>query len=534
MNEKLAAIKGQLIVSCQAADGDPLRDSTIMAKFAQMSVEAGAGGIRANGPDDIAAIRAVVDVPIIGLAKQIQDDGVILITPTFEAARDLVRAGAGMVAIDCTARGRRYGAIERIAHIREQLKVPILADIATLEEAVEAVNAGVDAVLTTMRGYTAETQHVHSFDIDFLRELLRTVKVPVIAEGRINTPEQAAAALAMGAFAVIVGSAITRPRDIARSFVSAIKTETQHTQDYAIGIDLGGTNTKFAVAGRDGRLQLEGSWPTPALEGRGVLLEHLKSITRNAIERSVAAGIQISSIGIATAGWVDPNLGRVVYATGNLPGWTGTGIREELEAAVGLPVAVENDANALAVGERYFGAAQGVDHFVCVTLGTGVGGGCFINGKLNHGAHFMANALGHICIQPDGMSCTCGQRGCLEQYANAAALVRYAGPGFDSAEAVVTAARNGDAAARQALRVYAGYLAHGCATMAHLLDPELIVLSGGIAQENTMLLEDLRQLMKELVIGSGYRDPRIELSPLAWYGGVLGAVAVALDRTAAS
>ena len=221
-----------------------------------------------------------------------------------------------------------------------------------------------------------------------------------------------------------------------------------------------------------------------------------------------------------------------MYATGNLPGWMGAPIRAELEEATGLPVGVENDANALAMGERYFGLAKAVDDFVCITLGTGVGGGCYIGGRLNRGAQFLANAIGHINVEKDGRPCTCGQRGCLEAYTNAAALVRYAGERFRSAEQAIQAANAGDASARKALRTYAAWLARGCAQIVNLLDPEMLVISGGIAQNNPALLPDLEEEMSAQVIGWDQRHVRIAISPLACFGGVIGAAAVALDAAA--
>jgi glucokinase len=222
-------------------------------------------------------------------------------------------------------------------------------------------------------------------------------------------------------------------------------------------------------------------------------------------------------------------VGNVIYATGNLPGWTGAAIRSDLERDLGLPVSVENDANAMAVAEKRFGLGQGVNGMICLTLGTGVGGGCYINGQLSRGAHFLGSALGHIIIEPRGLPCTCGNAGCLESYANSAALVRYAGPSFQSAQQVITAAIAGDTKAREALRTYANYLARGLAILIHVLDPELVVLSGGIAQDNTALLEDLEDELSRLVIGWEYRSTRFALSRIARYGGVLGAAVIALD-----
>jgi len=519
-------LKHRLIVSCQASEGDAFYGPDFMARFARAAVDGGAAGIRANSPADIRAIRRAVDVPVIGIQKRVHSDGRILITPTFEDARALVEAGAAAVALDCTARGRSNGALERVRRIKAELGVPVLADIATLDEAIAAAGAGADFVLSTLRGYTVETEHITAFEPGFIADLVRRAGAPVIAEGRIHSPAQAAQALRAGAFAVIVGTAITRPHEITRWFARAIETKPA----WYIGLDLGGTNTKYGIVSSDGRLLCEGFTPTPPGGGREALLAALKSAAASCLDAAARAGISPAALGVATAGWVDAGTGRVVYATGNLPGWTGTDIAGELRAATGLRVAVENDANALAVAERCFGAAKGCDNFVCVTLGTGVGGGCYTGGRLNRGAHFFANALGHIRIQPDGLPCTCGNRGCLEAYANAAALVRYAGGGFVSAEQVIAAANSGDAGARDAVRTLARYLAQGCSTIVHLLDPEMLILSGGLAQNNPALLADLEEEMSRLTTVWTRRGLEIRLSPLAYYGGVIGAAAVAIQQ----
>jgi putative N-acetylmannosamine-6-phosphate epimerase len=220
----LDQLRGRLIVSCQAREGEPFRNADAQACFARAAMEGGAAGIRAEGPEHVRAIRAAVPVPIIGIRKMPASDGRRLITPTFDSARELVETGADMIALDVTARGRRFGAIERLRRIRDELDVPVLADIATLDEALAAAEAGASAVLSTMRGYTDETAQVRAFDVEFIRDLARGCPVPVIAEGMIETPEQAWSAIDAGAFAVVVGSAITRPVTIARRFAAALET----------------------------------------------------------------------------------------------------------------------------------------------------------------------------------------------------------------------------------------------------------------------------------------------------------------------
>jgi len=524
----------RLIVSCQASKGEAFHDPISMARFARAAQAGGAAGIRCNSPEDTLTITQTTGLPTIAIQKRMQPDGRVLITPTFEDAQALALAGASIIAIDCTVRGQRTGSLDRVRRVTEELHLPVMADIATLEEAEAAVAAGAAFVGSTMRGYTDETAGHDTFEPDFISALRSRVNVPVLAEGHISRPEEAAAALRAGAYAVIIGTAITRPHVLTADFANAMARETLRQKSWVLGIDLGGTNTKAGLVSATGELRGEFTSPTPANAGAAGLMEHLNKVARRGIERAGELGITPAAIGVATAGWVNPSTGAVVYASDNLPGWTGTRIADQMTAATSLPVAVENDANACAVAESVFGAGRGVDCFVAITLGTGIGGGCYVGGHLNRGANFMANALGHLCIEAGGIDCTCGGKGCLEAYTNAAALVRYAGPGFASAEDVVRAANTGDAKARAAIETYANYLAFGLATMAHMIDPQTIILAGGIAQNNPLLVAELNERLARLLIAARYRKLRLEVSTLGYYAGAIGAAAVAFDQTLSS
>ncbi len=407
-----------------------------------------------------------------------------------------------------------------------------MADIATLDEALAAQEAGAELIATTLRGYTSETASIRSFDPGFVKLLVENLETPVVTEGRINTPEQAREALLAGAYAVVVGTAITAPGEITRRFARMLEVEReQRTQNrHFLAIDLGGTNTKSGIVSREGKLLHTATIPTPPAGGREVLLNHLKAVAQQSMFTARLKGISPSALGIATAGWVDFYRGRVAYATENLPGWTGTPIAEELESSTGLPVAVENDANALALAERQFGVGRTVRDFVCLTLGTGVGGGCIIGGSLNRGPHFFANALGHITLVPDGYPCTCGKKGCLETYANAAALLRFAEGRFKTAEEVITAGQAGDAGAAEAIRTLARHLAAGTASIVQILDPELIILSGGIAETNPLLLRHFEGELQSRVLVWERRKIQVQVSRLGYFSGVLGAVAAVLEK----
>jgi len=526
------SLRGKLIVSCQASAGDAFRDSAAMARFARAAVDGGAAGIRSEGAEDVGAIRAAVSVPIIGIRKSEAADGGILITPSFEAARELVAAGADLIALDCTARGQSYGALDRLRRIKRELNIPVLADIATVEEARAAEAAGADCVLSTMRGYTPDTAHIRDFDAEFIAELARTVKVSVIAEGRIWTPEQARAAIAAGAFAAIVGTAITRPHEITRRFAAAVEAEARRraTTLHFIGIDLGGTNIKSGIVSQGGELIHSSVTPTHAREGSAAVMRRLRKAAGDCLAEARQRNIVPAAIGVATAGWVNAHTGEVIYGTDNIPGWTGARIGRDLQDAFALPVAVENDANAMAAGERYFGAARGVDDFICITLGTGVGCGIYLGGRLHRGAHSLANALGHLQVVSDGLPCTCGKNGCLEVYANAAALLRYAGDRpFASAAEIIAAANAGDTQARQAVRMLARYLAVGCATLVELLDPSLLLLAGGLTENNPALLAGLREELGARLFARQQRELRVEFPTEQYLGGVRGAAAMAFN-----
>lgn len=221
-------LRGGLIVSCQALPDEPLFGAHFMVAMARAAAAGGAVAIRANGPDDIAAIRAAVELPIIGLFKEDIPGCEVRITPSVAHAEKIVKMGADVIAIDATYRARpsNVSVKQMIDHIHETLGTPILADISTLEEGLTAIESGADFVATTLSGYTAYSSSQLGPDFVLLEQLVTQLKplgIPVIAEGRISMPQEAARALALGAHAVVVGSAITRPQWITAQFARALK-----------------------------------------------------------------------------------------------------------------------------------------------------------------------------------------------------------------------------------------------------------------------------------------------------------------------
>jgi N-acylglucosamine-6-phosphate 2-epimerase len=214
---------GPLIVSCQADEGTPLRDTRIMAAMAEAAVLGGAAAIRANGPADIEAIRTRVEVPIIGLQKRVDERGIRWITPSFDDARRLVDAGADVVALDATLRPRSGEAPHRLLErIRTELRKPVLADVDRLDAGVQAAAAGADAIATTLSGYTEASPSDDGPDLALVQALAAALGVPVVAEGRFRTPDEMRSALEAGAVAVAIGGAITDPIALTRRFATAL------------------------------------------------------------------------------------------------------------------------------------------------------------------------------------------------------------------------------------------------------------------------------------------------------------------------
>ena len=223
-NSWFQSLQGKLIVSCQALVNEPLFGSAIMAKMALAAKIGGAAAIRANSPEDIRAIRAMVDLPIFGLFKDNIPGYEVYITPTLKHAQEIYTAGADVICIDATSRQRPENLpLEKfIQKIKELTQCPVMADISTYEEGLLAEAAGADIISTTMSGYTAYSLKREGPDFELIKKLARELCRPLLAEGRITTPEMAKEALNLGAYAVIVGGAITRPAEITARFVKGI------------------------------------------------------------------------------------------------------------------------------------------------------------------------------------------------------------------------------------------------------------------------------------------------------------------------
>lgn len=222
MNDLIASLKGTLIVSCQAYPGEPLRNPETMAQMARAAEIGGASAIRCQGLSDIAAIKGRVDIPVIGLWKEGHEG--VYITPSVRHALSCVYAGADIVAIDATGRKRPDGStFEDAVRALEGISL-VMADCADVEDVIRAREAGVALISTTLAGYAGSREKTSGPDLEFVRAAVREAgDIPVICEGRIHTPDEAAAAIEAGAFACVVGTAITHPTSVTSWFADAIQ-----------------------------------------------------------------------------------------------------------------------------------------------------------------------------------------------------------------------------------------------------------------------------------------------------------------------
>jgi glucokinase len=266
--------------------------------------------------------------------------------------------------------------------------------------------------------------------------------------------------------------------------------------DFSIGVDLGGTNLRVAAIDEPGNVLGRTSAPTQVSRGRDHVIAVMCDAIRSLKMKHVHTG-RLLGVGVGVPGIIDPQTGCVREAP-NLPGWTGTVARAEIEKRLGEKVIVDNDANAAALGEKWLGAAREFDDMAIFTLGTGVGGGLVLGGKVWRGLSGVAGEFGHIIVEPEGIACTCGGRGCLEQYASATAIVQMAhegtrkgscsqdfraacaSPDF-SAQSVCSLAIRGDEQAKEIFRSVGRWLAIAVADLVNSLNLPIYVIGGGVS-----------------------------------------------------
>jgi N-acylglucosamine-6-phosphate 2-epimerase len=226
MNKIIESWRGGLIVSCQALPNSPLCNAEIIAAFAETAALNGAVGVRIDSPEHIKAVKRRVSVPVLGIYKIVSNSSDVYITPTFSSAREIIDAGADIIALDATTRARpnRENFANIVERVRTDLKCPVMADIAMYDDGLRAAEThGVDVISTTLSGYTPETKHLTEPDFDLVERLAKRVTMPIICEGRLRSTDDVRRAFDCGAFAVVVGGAITGIDRLVQEFVAATR-----------------------------------------------------------------------------------------------------------------------------------------------------------------------------------------------------------------------------------------------------------------------------------------------------------------------
>lgn len=308
---------------------------------------------------------------------------------------------------------------------------------------------------------------------------------------------------------------------------------------HTIGIDIGGTKIAGALVDEHGAILRELRVATPVNDPSALVDAVVGVVTELRAEH------EVSAVGVAMAGFIDHQQANVIYGTNF--GWKNFPLKSEIEAKLDIPVIIENDANAAGWAEYRFGAGRGYRHMVMLTLGTGVGGAIIVDGKMLRGGFGVAGELGHMRVVPNGIACGCGQRGCIESYASGTALLRTAKElvasgdpaghrlaeiteqaGEFTGAQVYQALVEGDPGAIKLLNDLADWLGQAIASLSAILDPEIVVIGGGVSQAGDLLLEPIRESFRKHAPAGGFR-PELKITTAEFVNdaGVVGAADLA-------
>ena len=303
-----------------------------------------------------------------------------------------------------------------------------------------------------------------------------------------------------------------------------------------IGIDVGGTKVLGGAVDESGKVLTTARKDTPR-QGGSALTQTIADVAKELLQQH-----SVASVGVSAAGFVSSDR-KTMLATPNIADWNGVDLDHQLTQLIGLPVVIENDANAAAWGEAKFGAGKNQDHMMMLTVGTGIGGGIVVNGALYRGAFGIAAEFGHMRVVPEGHICGCGARGCFEQYASGNALLRHAREAINASpevarnllsrgdgtvagltgQAITEAARDGDPVALAAFNTTGQWLGAGIASLAVLLDPACVVIGGGVIDAGEILLKPTREsLERNMPFAGKHPYPQIIAAQLGNEAGLVG------------
>ena len=315
---------------------------------------------------------------------------------------------------------------------------------------------------------------------------------------------------------------------------------------YYLGIDLGGTDIKIGILNSKGNIVIKESFKTDNTDNGAKIIRYIANCARLSINKAKIAVDDVEGIGIGSPGVVNPLEGVMKIAV-NLPQINNTYIAHDISKILGLPVFLDNDVNAMALGELYYGAAAGYKDIVCITLGTGVGGGLIFNGELYRGASYSAGELGHLSIDANGLYCPCGNYGCLERYVNKDGITTRFKTSFDKGiesniakfiknneitpKGIFLAAKKGDRLSLEVLEDTGRFLGIALASLTNVLNPEIFIIGGGIANAGDFILEPARRELKKRAYTIPAQMVKVVQAKLGNDAGLVGAASIAMVNT---
>lgn len=306
-------------------------------------------------------------------------------------------------------------------------------------------------------------------------------------------------------------------------------------RQYTLGIDIGGTTIKYGICSSAGKLIGQGAIPTPATAPKQEILKKLSGLVSENLILARKKNITIAAIGIGTPGSVNINRGYLMGGTPNFKHWRNVSISKFLTDRFDIPVFVDNDANLMAYGEFIYGAGKKKKDVICLTLGTGIGGGVIINGEIYRGSFFAGAELGHMTINHAGKPCNCGGQGCLERYASATAVIEDynrenpLNP-VQGTKQIFRLADQGDSLARAVIDRFVSYLAAGLASITNIFNPEMIIIGGGVSEAGKPLIDRVYKACQKRAMPVSIKNVEIVGAILGNRAGILGAGAFALKR----
>ena len=308
-----------------------------------------------------------------------------------------------------------------------------------------------------------------------------------------------------------------------------------------IGLDLGGTNLKYALGTSKAEIIVKYSKPSLADQSQKKIFENMFSAVDQLLQEAKKRNEKVNAIGVGSPGCVDFNNGKLLGPTPNFKDWANVPIKTNFEEKFNLPTWVDNDANLLALAESRKGAGRNYSTILCVTLGTGIGGGIIINHELHRGTHYSAAEIGHIIIEYDGKPCNCGNRGCLEAYTAAPAMVeRYrkklkrSGVMFDfedlNTELIFQKAELNEDLAKETIIEMCDYLGVGLANVANTIDPDIIIIGGGVAEAGEEFIQRIEQVIRQNALKPIARKLKVAKAELNLASGIMGAILLAVEN----